>query len=637
MILMLKKVIKIFKNDLKAVKNSRIVLISLLVIILIPSLYTLLMVKSTWDPYSQTSNIEIAVVNDDAGYVLNGTQYNVGDFLVEELKNNKNFSWQFVSSENAQEGVKNGDYYAAIIIPSNFSEDLLSISTSNPHQAKIEYVGNDKLNPIAPRMTEAGADAIQVKINSIVIKTIDGIIFGKLKDLGGMIRDNKAQFLKMKSFVNTLNGKLGEIDTKIGEANSVMGNVNQIWPKISDNFPEIQKNSNSVRENYDSLYSQVTTNPQKALATVHSMETNIQQTIISLEYKHEALTSLYNTTGDESLKPLIAQLEDNISKSNRVLAVLKELEAAIKDGNNPKGKLSKLKTFIDEMDNAINLLANNKAKINQEINDASSKLSLVNSKWPEFRKTIPIAAAKLNSIDEGEINRLADFSKLDLDAVGNYFENPVEIDKMHMYPINNYGSALAPFYMALSLWIGCIMAIAVISMRVRSRIKYNDASVYLGRMGIFLIMSLLQAILVTFVALFINIQVSSALLLTLTTIFIGMSFMIIVYSLTSAFGNAGKLLSVIFLVIQITAAGGTFPVELLSPSFQAINPYLPLTYAIGALREVIGGVLWGHYWYCLGVLSLFPILAFVFTLLIKEKLDKRAEWMEEQLKESGLF
>ena len=113
--------------------------------------------------------------------------------------------------------------------------------------------------------------------------------------------------------------------------------------------------------------------------------------------------------------------------------------------------------------------------------------------------------------------------------------------------------------------------------------------------------------------------------------------MIIVYSMTSAFGNAGKALAIIILVLQITATAGIFPLEILPPFFQAIHPYLPLTYAVGALREVVAGVIWSTYWYNILYLTIFPIVAFVLTLLIKEKVDKRAQWTEEKLKESGLF
>ncbi|WP_414470162.1 YhgE/Pip family protein [Methanobacterium sp. ACI-7] len=635
---MIKGAREIFKSDIKAIVRNPAVLVVIAVIILIPSLYALLNIEATWDPYAQTDNIKVAVVNDDSGYAANDTHYNVGNILVNELKNNTNFSWQFVDKDNALNGVKYGDYYAVLVIPGNFSEQLLSIETSTPHQAKIDYIVNDKLNPVAPRLTNAGADAVQSKINNEVVKTIDGIIFGKLSNIGQLAKENKADLLKTKSFINELNGKLENIDSNIAQANSDMATVNQVWSKIVTELPEVQKQSNTIRKEYDSLYVQISANPQQALTTVQGMESNVGSMLTYLKTTDAALTALYNATGDQNLKPLIAQLEDNIAKTTKVLGALQEVETAIKDSNNPQGKLSKVKSSIDEMDNGINLLASKKNEINQKINEASSKLTLVNEKWPTIRSAIQTAALKLNAINEGDIDNLIAFSNMNQDDVKNYFESPVEMDKKHEYRVNTYGSALAPFYIPISLWIGCIIAIAMITMRIKKGTKkYTAESIYIGRMGLFLIIATIQSLLVVMGSLYLNVEMSSAFLFAVTTLYISICAMIVVYSLTSAFGNAGKAIAIVILVLQITATGGIFPVEILPPFFQSLHPYLPLTYAVGALREVIGGIIWSIYWYNVGLLTVFPIAAFALTLLIKEKVDKRAMWMEERLKDSGLF
>jgi putative membrane protein len=637
MILMIKDIGRIFKKDMKTVKNNPAVMVVLLVIILLPSLYALLNIEATWDPYARTSNIEVAVVNEDLGYTTNGTNYNVGNMLVDELKNNTNFSWQFVDESTGLNGVKNGKYYAVLIIPGNFSQQLLSIQTSNPQQAQIQYIVNDKTNPIAPRLTNAGVDAIQTQINDEVIKTVDGIIFGKLSDLGEYAAANKAEFLKAKSFVNELNGKIGEIDSTIGQANTDMNTVNSIWPKIKAALPEIQKTSNTVRTEYDSLYTQIESNPTKALTNVQNMELQVNTVITTLKYIDAVLTSLYDTTGDANLKPIIDQVESDINTANNVLQILQQVEADIKNGTNPTGDLTKLKSSIDTMDNAINTLAANEGNIDQQLTEASAKLSLVNTQWPTIKSAIPVAAVKLNSINESDINGLIAFSAMNQTGVQNYFDSPVELQKQDMYHIDNYGSALAPFYISISLWIGCIIAAAMISMRVKSRIKYRAESIYLGRMGLFIVISLLQSILVALGALYLHVQATSSIMFVFTTLFIGLCSMIIVYSLVSAIGNAGKSLAIVILVLQITATGGTFPVQILPPFFQAIHPYLPLTYAIGALREVIGGIIWSSYWYNMLILGLFAVITLVVTIIIKEKLNKRAQWTEKRLEDSGLF
>ncbi len=631
---MIKEAINIFKNDIKTIKQLPILIIFLIVIICLPSLYILFTIPSAWDPYSQTSNMKVAVVNDDLGYTANGTHYNVGSTLVDELKNNTNFSWQFVDKNTALDGVKNGKYYAALIITGNFSKDLLSIETTTPQQAKIQYIDNEKLSPIATRLTSAGANGIQTKINNEIVKTIDGIIFGKLSDIGEVAEENKAQFFKLKSFVNELNGKISNIDASISEANSDMGTLQEIWPKVSAALPEIQEYSNYARSNYDSLYNQILSDPQKSLAKVQDIESQVSTTITGLKYVDAILTSLYNATGDAQLKPVITQIETDINYANQVLAVLKNVENDVKDGKNPGGKLTELKSLIDQLDDGVNTLVANKASINQKINKAAATLNMVNSKWPAIKSAIPIAAAKLNSINEADIDKLIAFSDTDQDDVKNYFGSPVELEEESMYPVNNYGSSLAPFYIALSLWIGCLIAAAIVTVRVKSN-KYGARAAYLGRMNLFLIIGISQSLLIALSSLLLNVQNTSSALLTLTILIIGMCFMIILYSVVSIFGSLGKVIAVVILILQIASSGGIYPAELQSSFFQIMRPYLPMTYAINALREVIAGVLWNSYWYNLGILFIFTSVILALALLTAGKI-KDSQDLEEKLKNSGL-
>jgi putative membrane protein len=501
----------------------------------------------------------------------------------------------------------------------------------------MEYISNDKLNPVAPRITNAGVDAIQAKINDEVVKTVDGLIFGKLSDIGELAAANKADFLKTKAMVNELNGKLTVIDSTLNKANSDLTTASGIWSKVSENLPQIQSNANFVKEKYDTLYGYISSgDTQKALETVQSMELKVNTVITALKYVDAILTTLYNASGDENLKPIITEVETDITKADTVLTVLKEVESDIENGQ-ASNRLAELKTTIDQMDSAVNLLVDNQDNIDQTINEASAKLDVANSKWPTFRSAIQNAATKLNSISEEDLDNLIALSEVDQNGVKSYFESPVQLHKTSIYPVENYGSALSPFYIAISLWIGGIISVAMIKMRVRSTKKYHTTSVYLGRMGIFLIISFLQGLVVALGVLYLKVQISNALLFVLTTLYISVCSMVIIYSLTSSFGNAGKALAVIILGLQITGTAGIFPLELLPSFFQTIHPYLPLTYAVGALREVVAGVLWSEFWYNIGLLTVFPVLAFVLTLLIKEKMDKRAQWTEDKLKESGLF
>jgi putative membrane protein len=187
-------------------------------------------------------------------------------------------------------------------------------------------------------------------------------------------KENKAQILKTKTMINEFNTKLTDIDATLAKGNSVMSTVNNIWPTFSAELPEIQTEANYVKEKYDTLYTYIKENPTKALTTVQNMEIATNTIIKSLKYLDAILTTLYDVTGDTNLKPIIDQIELDITKANKVLGILQEIEADLKAGNDPSSKLNKLKTSIDQMDSAINTLANNKENINQIINEASAKI-----------------------------------------------------------------------------------------------------------------------------------------------------------------------------------------------------------------------------------------------------------------------
>ncbi len=174
--------------------------------------------------------------------------------------------------------------------------------------------------------------------------------------------------------INEFNTKLTDIDATLAKGNSVMSTVNNIWPTFSAELPEIQTEANYVKEKYDTLYTYIKENPTKALTTVQNMEIATNTIIKSLKYLDAILTTLYDVTGDTNLKPIIDQIELDITKANKVLGILQEIEADLKAGNDPSSKLNKLKTSIDQMDSAINTLANNKENINQIINEASAKI-----------------------------------------------------------------------------------------------------------------------------------------------------------------------------------------------------------------------------------------------------------------------
>lgn len=162
---MIKNIKKIMKDDLSATLKNPVVLIVLCALIILPSLYSVINVYACWDPYEDTDNIEYIIVNNDQPVTVNGTTYNYGQMVVDELQDNNNFDWVYKDEDEARDLVKNGSNYAAIIIPDDFTENVLSVYSGNPTQANIEYLDNDKTSPVAPKITSKAATNVVTEIN----------------------------------------------------------------------------------------------------------------------------------------------------------------------------------------------------------------------------------------------------------------------------------------------------------------------------------------------------------------------------------------------------------------------------------------------------------------------------------------
>lgn len=176
-------ILDIAKGDFRSALTNPIVIIVLLGIIILPSLYALINIYACWDPYENTANVEFAIANEDLGSEYNGERVDVGAKLIESLKENHDFKWVYVSSDELRRGVHNGTYYAGMIIPQNFSENVVSITTGNPHSAELEYIVNQKTSPVGAKLTDAASKAVYNKLNAEIVSFIDVTALGKLGEL----------------------------------------------------------------------------------------------------------------------------------------------------------------------------------------------------------------------------------------------------------------------------------------------------------------------------------------------------------------------------------------------------------------------------------------------------------------------
>lgn len=186
-------IVEITKRDAKAAFSNPIVILILIAIIILPSLYALVNIDACWDPYEETGQLDFAIANMDKGTSYENQTLNIGNEVVGDLKDNDKFDWKFMSEDELRQGVHDGKYYAGIIIPKNFTENVVSITTDNPKEAKLEFLVNVKANPVASKITTTGANAVYTALNAKIVQFIDLAAFDKLGELQSGLASGSTQ------------------------------------------------------------------------------------------------------------------------------------------------------------------------------------------------------------------------------------------------------------------------------------------------------------------------------------------------------------------------------------------------------------------------------------------------------------
>ena len=250
--------------------------------------------------------------------------------------------------------------------------------------------------------------------------------------------------------------------------------------------------------------------------------------------------------------------------------------------------------------------------------------------------------SEVRAVDGDEqLSKLIEIIQNDPEIAGSFMSSPVEVNTQKLYPIENYGSAMTPFYTILAIWVGGLILCAILKVHVREDDKIRGLrpyEAYFGRYLTFMVFGIVQSLIVCLGDLyFLKIQCENPGLFLLAGVTASIVFTNVIYTLTISFGDVGKAIAVILLVIQVAGAGGTFPIEVTPSFFNAINPYLPFTSGINAMRETVAGIYGMDYWKDMCKLLVYlPISLFV-GLVLRKPLIKMNEFFERKLEETGLM
>ena len=669
----MKNIIEIFRNDIKEVFRKTNTWIIIVGLIFLPSMYAWPNILSSWDPYGHTNNIKVAVTSEDEGATVDGKELNLGKSLVEGLKNNKNLDWQFVSNkQQAEDGVRIGDYYASIVVPKNFSQDMTSVSRTEPKRATIEYTVNEKINAISPKITNSGASAIANNISKNFVETANGIIFERLHEVGIKFEENlpsiekaKEEIFKLNDNFSTYESTLSELIGKVEYGYNILNNVQNTLPEIDrvatssimiadkagitiNNIqgfnerllPIINNHLNVVEEvskEANVIAKELQQKPdkteeikarQKALDSRLQASTERLQLVKNIfEYFNklsserlfnnqlERVTTLSNdiTTIKEVNNNIYNKMdhydeiadtvkEEFVNKSARINEVSSNMNSKLNVEVAPliSQVLSKAEVNIDKVSGIIAGAQGELPAVERKLSETEVKISNAYGKLLSLQAQMPSAKSKIQKLtdeikkaDSGiNKNQLFNLLKVDYKQQAEFFANPVKLQENKLYHIENYGSAMTPFYTVLSIWVGSLLMSSLLTTKVEDEEKkYKPYQKYFGRGLLFVIISLFQTLIITLGDMYVlGTQATSPYRFVLYALLISLLFSSIIYTIVCILGNVGKAVCIVLLVLQLGSSGGTFPIQMTSEFFQALYPKVPFTYSIGLLREAVGGV-----------------------------------------------
>lgn len=716
-------ILKIFKSDMKKIFSNLICVIIVIGMLVLPSLYAWFNIAAVWDPYANTGAMAVAVVNNDKGTSIENIKLDVGEEVYKKLKENTQIGWTFVDMKKAKSGVESGDYYAAIIIPENFSDSLVSvIKEGKVSKPTITYLCNEKKNAIAPKITDIAVSKLQTQVNETFLSTLTEKVSNILGVTKDAIQDNQKDVKKglnenIDSLIKTLkttksslqklstaaektsvvlsDGSKVDLGTAINKASEGVNEADKFVKSISGTASTLET---SVNNAISQAENQIVADSSKIKEFINEYKTNPDKAIkklTSLAEKAEGLSGKFNDYGnlvdninifdnplltDFSAKlknystdlgdmaELLNTVSDKLQNGEEIPADLSSridtVTKSIKDDLNViKDKSASalkpaLKSVNDKSDKVISdvngILASSKDSLSQvknitdtakgAVDDGDSALkdgvkyvSNLQSRLEKLKKTV-------NSFDkDGVITTLLTQLSSNPESLGAFIATPVTVETEKMYETSVYGNGMAPFYTTLSIWVAGLVLVVLIRARFTEKdIKKlgnpKPYQMYLGRLTTYLVFVVLQCLIIGVGDLLImGVQCYDAFLFLFACAYIGIVFTVIIYTLQFSFGDIGKAVIVIAMILQIGSTGGLYPVECVPEFFQNLYPYMPFTYAINAFRECISGFYGADFWINLLYLTIFVPIMLLIGLVIRLPFAKLINHFEESKERSDII
>ncbi|KDA05176.1 phage infection protein [Microbacterium sp. CH12i] len=707
----MKNILHLFRHDLRRSTSSVMTVIVLFGLVVIPSLFTWFNVIASWNPFENTENLTVAVANTDEGYQsdLVPIRLNVGEQVLSELRANNDLNWVITSEDEAIDGTKSGEYYAAIVLPPTFSTDMMTFYSNGSEHIQIEYYTNEKKNALAPKITEQGAGEVSTNINEVFTEKLSEVALNIITSLSGYLDDADTQsalsrlqahagevgaqlraasatadmftslIASSRPLVNSASGLVsasgdalrdatGALGTGRDAAQSLEGVLTSTAATIGDALSSTADSYQAVADSIDEVFSSMNAQSASSADTIRAVATRVQTQIDQQQQLRDTLVNdvrpLLPESAQDSFDRAVARIDASIARQqdlhDRLAEAATHITETDADIQATHAEITELianaKAAVDDAQNAytgslqpkLDALAETLAVIGGDIDSIGGDLSSVaeslsgsdslnttlvhaESLTTDISSSLTetadqfdaLAAALTKTMDTGDLSELTEVIGGDPQSLATHLAEPVTLERVPVYSVVSFGAAMTPLYTMLALWVGALL----ISVSIRVDPPRGDASnlpaltstqTYVGRFGIFALVGFLQSSLVCLGSvLFTQVQPEHPFLLILTGWVMSLVFTLIIYTFVVTFGNAGKALAVLMLVVQISSSGGAYPLQVLPQWFQNISPFLPATHAVNAMRSAIAGIYENDFWVSLGLLSAFALPALLLGLVLR--------------------
>lgn len=662
----MKKRTKALSAEWRNLTKHRIVLISVIVMLFIPIMYGGFFLGSIWNPYGNTKNLPVAVVNEDEGATLDGKQLHIGNDLVANLRSNHDMGWKFVSAATAERGINDGTYYMRLVIPKNFSRNATTVTSARPVKSTVEYTVTPARNYIGSLLTTQAAKQITQTVSTEVSDAYVATILGSIHTLSdGMTvaSDGASQLASGSS--NLLNGVtaytsgVGELAN--GQTSLHMGLLNirsgssmltQGLTTLNAGLPtaaELQQLTNGVKTITQSI-AQLDYGVHTPDAGITQLQTQVANDAGVLQQKLTDYSALA-TTATSSLQALTlaassGQPTSTVSTAD-IAATLHLVNASQAVATQSVTLLTHLDSLTTALQQQQSVFQSNVAALDTGMStlapnvlDAISGYTAVSNGTAALlsgagqlysgsttavagSEQLQSGAASLtgssmalisgtNTLAEGTntlavaISDVAGQLKLQPtnSATKDQIVRPVTARETVQGDVPNYGFALSPYVLSLGLFVGALVFNVIYPVRRFFEKPKNARSWWATKMSIAGAVAIGQSLVLDMIMVFgLGLRPDHSFQFVLVTIVTALTYMSIITLLAIAFDNVGRFLAMVLLVLQLGSAGGVFPIVLSSGFFQAVNPFVPMTYSIYAYREAISSGLGSHlYWSSLGTL-----------------------------------